>query len=305
MDRIAASASLSEALKLLTDIGWGEASDRRAFEDLAVRKVAAACAFTRAVTPEPRITDCYLLKYDIANLKIIIKSHVLGIDARTLSACGVYSRDMLKDAVTRGDFRRFPKVLRNTLYALRSGNTAQLDPLRIDAELDKALFALIFSKLRAAREAVVTRYFTEYAEFTNLMIALRCRAMGRGVQCAEGMFVPGGAISQPSLGFIAGGLDSPAKHIGGKPYYPALRKGIDDFTRGNGLALLECEIGGRLLSIIRTHRHDIDSVLPLIWYLLSCEREASLLRLIISAKATHICVSRLVNARMCASYVTG
>jgi vacuolar-type H+-ATPase subunit C/Vma6 len=305
MDRIAASAPLPEALKLLADIGWGEASDRRAFEDLAVHKVEVAYALTRAITSEPRITDCFLLKYDIANLKILIKSKALGKDAGSLSACGVYGRGVIKNAVKRGDYARLPEILRNDLDKLNLSNMAAPDLLRIDAELDKALFAQIFLNLRAAREAAVMRYFFESAELANLMIALRCGAMGRGVELAERMFIPGGELDSAALGRIAGGLDSPSKYIGGKPYYPALRRGIDDYIHGNGTTLLESEIDGRLLSIIRARRRDIDSALPLIWYLLSREREASLLRLIISAKVVKLRAPRSINERMRALYGTG
>ena len=316
MDRIAMSASVPEALKLLADMGWGEASDMPSFDALALRKLAAACALARDITPEPLITDCFLLKYDIANLKILIKSKVLGKDACALSPCGVYGRDVLRDAMKRGDYTCLPEILRDALNKLNSGNDAEdtvgadsisalVDPPRIDAELEKALFAQIFANLRAARDAVVSRYFTASAELANLMTALRCGAMGYGAQCAESMFVPGGTLDPAALNRVAGGSDSPRRLISGKPYYPALRKGIDDYLNGDSLALLESEIDGYLLSIIRPHRHDIDNALPLVWYLLSCEREASALRMIISAKAARLHASRFIDERMRAVHATG
>jgi len=339
MDRIAASASVPEALRLLADMGWGAAGDKPAFDALALRKVAEACALTRAITPAPFITDCFLLKYDIANLKILIKSKVLGKEASALSECGVYDRDILGDAVKRSDYTRLPEILRDALVGADSISalapprinaedivgadsisalapprinaediveadsiSALVTPPRIDAELDKALFAQIFTNLRIVRDAVVLRYFTASAELANLMIAFRCGAMGRSHKCAEGMFVPGGALDPMALGRVAGGSDSPKKLIGGKPYYPALRKGIDEYISGNGLALLEYEIDGYLLSVIRPHRHDIDNALPLIWYLLSREREVSSLRLIISAKAARLHAARFIDERMRALY---
>jgi len=304
MDRIAAAASVPEALKLLADTGWGEARDKPAFDALALRKVAEACALTRAISPEPLITNCFLLKYDIANLKILIKSKVLGKDARVLSECGVYDCDVLRDAVKRSDYSRLPEILRDALVGADS-ISALAAPPRIDAELDKALYAQIFANLRAARDAVVLRYFTASAELANLMTALRCGAMGYGAQCAESMFVPGGTLDPAALSRVAGGSDSPRRLISGKPYYPAIRKGIDDYLNGDSLALLESEIDGYLLSIIRPHRHDIDNALPLVWYLLSREREASSLRMIINAKAARLHASRFMDERMHAVYATG
>jgi len=303
MDRIAASASVPEALKLLADIRWGEANDKPAFDALALHKVAEACALTRAITPAPLITDCFLLKYDIANLKILIKSKLLGKDARALSECGVYSCDILRDAVKRGDYTRLPEILRDALVGADS--ISALDPLRIDTELDKALFAQIFANLRAARDAVALRYFTASAELANLMTALRCGAMGYGAKYAADMFVPGSALDPAALGRVAGGSDSPKRLIGGKPYYPAIRRGIDEYINGNGPALLESEIDGYLLSIIRPHRHDIDNALPLVWYLLSHEREASSLRMIINAKAARLHASRHMDERTRALYAAG
>ena len=74
LERLMACESGGVLLRALNELGWGEAGD---VDALAQRALNGACAFVRAVTPDANATDCFLAKYDVLNLKTLVKARAL------------------------------------------------------------------------------------------------------------------------------------------------------------------------------------------------------------------------------------
>lgn len=83
MDRMIDAREESEALKVLTECGYGGAEGLRAQDVERVLATARAETFQELSTaaPDPRVVDVFRLKYDYHNAKVLVKAEAMGIDA--------------------------------------------------------------------------------------------------------------------------------------------------------------------------------------------------------------------------------
>ena len=72
MERLLSTASLPEARKTLSELGWTGA-DITDPEQLAADRVNQAAQDARALSPDPALVDCFLYAYDAANSKCCSK----------------------------------------------------------------------------------------------------------------------------------------------------------------------------------------------------------------------------------------
>lgn len=295
MERVANAATIEEAAKLLSDAGWGEANDRASLEALAGRHVVDTCRLIRSISPEPDVTDCFLLKYDILNLKVLAKEKMLGLKDTELSPCGTIDAELLRHCVAEGRYARLPDELRRVMEDIERHIALSPDPLTVDALLDKAMCAMISARLSGTRDQVVKEYFKASADLANIMIALRSHSMKKGGEFAGGLIVPGGSLTRRELLSIADGAERAQKYIKYEKYAYALYPGLDEYDKTGSLALVEKNIDDYLMSLMRKHRHDIGGILPLIGYLVGREREANSVRLIIAAKSSKIPQEKLIE----------
>ena len=76
MERLLAAPQLAEAQRVLADIGF--AADQADFQTAADMHIQKACGLIQAVTTDKQMTDCYFLRYDVHNLKVLIKKPPAG-----------------------------------------------------------------------------------------------------------------------------------------------------------------------------------------------------------------------------------
>ena len=72
LERLLSTSSFEEAKRTLSEIGWASAEEAD-YEQLALDRVAQASALVRDLSTDAKVTDCFLFKYDIANLKMLLK----------------------------------------------------------------------------------------------------------------------------------------------------------------------------------------------------------------------------------------
>ena len=80
LERLLSASGYEEAKRTLSEIGWSSAEEAD-YEQMALDRVAQASTLVRSLSTDEKVTDCFLLKYDIANLKMLLKARCLGISA--------------------------------------------------------------------------------------------------------------------------------------------------------------------------------------------------------------------------------
>ena len=282
VERLQATHSVEEANRVLADVGFAltDTVDFQTAADLHVRK---ACELIRRVSPNVRVTDCFLLRYDAHNLKVLLKSRHLAHKPEFLSACGVLSIDKLRHSVTEHTYDDLPQAFRQTMQMLEKKLATQFDPMLIDTELDKATYRQIFANLSGQKAAAAVRYFKAKVDFQNLIMLLRAKAMGNGAAFFAQIALEGGDV--PVQTYVKAyddheHLTKLLKRYGAQVYQAALSAAINP----KALPQLEKVTDDYLYGLFQSHRYDSASLEMLLAYLLQKQREATNVRLIMAGK---------------------
>ena len=107
-----------EAKRTLSEIGWASAEEAD-YEQLALDRVAQASALVRDLSTDAKVTDCFLFKYDIANLKMLLKARCLGHHRGASFLQAVRSCGKLRHAVADHRYKELPEPICNR-YTYRS-----------------------------------------------------------------------------------------------------------------------------------------------------------------------------------------
>lgn len=291
LERLTSAQTVEELARALGELNWGEVKNRSDIEKMCDRHMLDAARLVRETTSNQALTDCFLIQYDVLNLKALFKGKVLGESQVALSALGALDAQRLRRAVEENNYQDLPIELKEAMQDIEKKAAVKMDPLYVDARLDKAAYAFIANRVGPCKEEVIKTYFTAKAEIANLMIALRSGAMGRDAAFAKALFVPGGQLSFDALAKLVSDPDKAWDLIRYRPYGDALSAAV----KAGDLSAIERSGEDYLLSLVRPWRYQPTSILPLIGYLLARTRECQAVRLIATAKAAKVSQDKIIN----------
>lgn len=279
IDRLLQASGLDEAERVLAEIGWPGGRD---WEAGAARHMQTACTLLKELATDVRMVDAFLIRYDINNLKILLKARCLGQDSVALSPCGTVDPDVLARAVDERRYTHLPAVLKETLDALEKRLAIDIDPMDIDVTLDKAHYRMVFSLL-SGRQKTVLAYFRMRVDLTNGAMALRAMHAGKAAQFIQGLLIEGGSI--PVKEWEKAYAKPEKLPLLFNRFGPVLyAAAVAAYISPDKLAALEREADDGLLALYKPFRHAVDKDERLISYLLMREREAAAIRLIMAGK---------------------
>ncbi len=279
LERLLQAPTAQDARRVLNEIGFGDGGN---YEQMAAAHVENACKTARQLTTDEKIVDCYLLRYDVNNLKMLLKARCLGIEAEDLSLCGVYPVDTLRHAVAEHQYASLPETLQKPLDELEKRLALNVDPLDIDVTLDKALYDTVFAAI-PKHEHTARQFFVARVDMLNLIMALRTLHMGKNEAFLKGLLLSGGTV--PAEKWLTT-MKTPEKlplllyRYGGKVYQTAISAQMDH----SKIPLLERAMDDHLLAVYTPYRREMDKPQRIIGYLLMREREAAAVRLIMAGK---------------------
>ena len=279
LDRLLAEPDVREARRSLQELGWGDSAD---YELMAQNHVEEGCRLVKKLALDENIVNCFLLRYDANNLKMLFKARCLDQEATELSPCGVWSLDALRHAVTEHRYSLFPKVLSDALNELEKRLSVAPDPLDVDVTLDKAMYECIFSWL-PKKALTEKKYFTAKVDLTNYVMALRALHMEKPASFFKSLILPGGSVAVAAW---MRAYEKPEKlplllnRYGTKMYQCAIAAQMDHAKA----AALERMSDDYLLSLYAAYRRELEMPERIIAFLLSREREAAAVRLIMAGK---------------------
>ena len=245
--------------------------------------MAQASALVRDLSTDAKVTDCFLFKYDIANLKMLLKARCLGITAEHLSSSGTIPVEKLRHAVTDHRYKELPEPICKAMEGLEQELITEENPLLIDVRLDRAMFEMIFEQLKGRRCAAAVAYFQARADMLNAITLLRVRRMGRDEAFFEGVRLPGGAIAEDKWADAFADPERLPELL--RPYgervMDAALAAVRNFAHLPGL---EKAMDNALLAIFTKDRFDVMRLETVVGYLLAVEREAGAVRLVMAGK---------------------
>jgi V/A-type H+-transporting ATPase subunit C len=280
-------ASAEEAIRLLSEMGYGGSREAGAgnVEEMIGSELSRTRAVIDEVTPDKALTDLFFLKYDIGALKLFLKLRLVKGTRPIPLVKGVYETERLASAVDKKEYSFLPEEIKEALLALEKSFETEANPGRISTELDKAYFLHVRRALEDTNYGDTKRYYSELADFDNVLSMLR---MGR-MRASEGefasMLLPGGVLSEELLKKAFGlPIDEALKLLDTEGAPKSILKGISEVIRAGRISALEKARDDRLMEIAREGKQDIDTIRPILGFLLAREQEAKCIRLIVTAK---------------------
>lgn len=213
-----------EAVRQLVDMGYGGLPDATVAdaEQMIANELAAAYALVKEVSFQPAVTDLFLMKADVHNLKVLLKLRLTGSkETPVLLPSGVYSVEALSHMVEAGEYKQLPPAFQEALDALEQSFQVRVDPARISTALDSAYIQHAYASKLPAQ---VRDYFKALADFDNVLTLLRARQMQadpdrvRSPAAAPGGYPPSRPTGRP--GSAGGGLGPAGGHRPRPAGYP-------------------------------------------------------------------------------------
>lgn len=282
LERLLQAADAQEARRILSEYAWPDTGDD---EQNASEHLRKACTLLKTLTTDSALTSAFLYKYDIANLKILLKARSLGEEPEGLSPCGTLDIDALRHAVSEQKYDSLPAGLKAALTALEKRLAFRFDPMDVDVSLDKAHYAWALAALGAGHKAAHA-YFDMRADTLNCLMALRCLNAQRPLSFYENLLLPGGKVARKewlSAYQKPERLPLTMNRYGAKLYAAAIAAHLDE----NRLPQFERAADDALLNLFTPYKRSLGDNERLIGYLLRRDREAAAVRLIMAGKENH------------------
>ncbi|MHC1787016.1 MAG: V-type ATPase subunit [Christensenellales bacterium] len=282
MQRLLSAPDDAQARQILVEANYleGEQAD---WEEAARERLLAASLMLRKLTPQPDVSDAFLLRHDIHNLKTLFKARILNTEPEGISLCGTLDPQMLRHAVADHRYGALPPALRATMEALEKQAALKVDPMAIDVLLDQTLFSLLHGALSKGPSPAARAWLRRKADFANLLAFIRLRRMSATLSFSQ-VLLPGGGIDKARLAALE---SQPDKLLGlyqaayGRKLTAMARAAMEDSAH---TAPLERELENLTLAPFAGVSRQIDSLDAVLDYLLSLERETASVRLIMTGK---------------------
>ncbi len=275
------------ALKLLCE--WGYAADYPIKTDadalIAFRRTEVR-GIIEDVTPDKALTDLFYLDMDATNIKLLIKSRLLGNEDFSSDELtpGLFPIETLRECVSKKDYEPLGEELAQSLKKAEDVLKRERNPRLLSAAVDNAFYSYIMSVLKTHKNEFCTRYFTAKTDFTNILSVLRARALHWDSIELAPMIVPGGTLSGETL---CDALECESEKL---PSLLAKGDNADAESRalslysGGSAEAARASLDEYLLNMAREEKFDPFGIGPIAYFLLASESECKALRVLFAKK---------------------
>jgi V/A-type H+-transporting ATPase subunit C len=275
-----------DAFKILRDTGYGSTAgveDARLYEEAIAAELVRTERLIDEITPDPALTDVFIMRSDYHNAKAFIKMRaVSGDEEAALTPLGKVDNRKLEEAVFGQEYAGLPAPLAEAIEAAETAVKLRPDPRVVDMTMDRRWMEWALRSVR--KDRFLSGYFEAFADFANLLALIRARATGMTPGLFREALLPGGTYGEPALSDAL----SASKEIVARKL---------DFSRyGPGCAQAAlAALGGRvwefekfrdnyLTRYVRGRRWEHFTIEPVIAFLLAKEAEGRAVRLIMAGK---------------------
>lgn len=278
-----------EALRTLQENHYGgDSGDQKELETMIDNELASVHQLIKEVSPQPILTNLFLLPVDGYNLKLLLKGKAQEVNVHSfLHEGGSISIDQMIDSLNADRFDFFPEPIEKALLDLAT----QKDSRIISYTIDQAIYSQIFNILAQKKNHnhLLIEYFKSKIDFTNIITVLRGNALHWEAIRVKPMLLKGGEISLKIMESVIGAeKDKLIRKLSTGRYSLTIRKVLDEVFNDMKMISLEQSFNNALLSIVLEEKNDIFGLGPIINYLLQKEHEAQVLRVMFTGKRAGI-----------------
>ena len=298
LQRMLDASSAEDSYRLLVEAGYGSSGEHQGdFEAQIAVELQRVVDLMAEVSPDPALTNLFFLHFDVHNIKTLYKMRfsVDQVDI-ALSSLGTLPIEELSASMTEHDYSMLSTAFRTALLKADEEMSESMDPGRLDAWLDQAYYQTIVDIQEQHPDVFASNYFALSADFNNLLLALRLKAMNRDAEVLNELFLPGGSLPLCTVRkvFVTG---LTVADFAPSRFAKELTVAFEEYERTRKLAVLERNRDNSLFRLVAQMDQGPVSIGPVLKYLLAREQEAKAIRLILTGKLNRV-NDRLIKERV-------
>jgi V/A-type H+-transporting ATPase subunit C len=308
IERMIEAKDADEIIKILIETEYGSSiSEMKSIEDYETvlsKELSKTYELLREISPVPELTDLFSLRYDIHNLKTLLKSSYLDEENdELLSSIGTIPVQQLKKMVKEKDFSSLDPIIRDCVEHIIGEFTVNPDPQLIDVTLDKCLYNLMYKIARDNKSSFLTDYISAQIDLINIRSLVRVKAMNYGRDFLKKVIIENGKLDYTFFNDIFDEtLETLIEKVAFKDYGKAMEEGISSYIKTKSLTKLEKLSDDFIFEIAKKGKYVAFGIEPLIGYLMAKENEAKIIRMIMVGKINEI-PNELIRERLRDVYV--
>lgn len=297
LEQLINAESYEKAVTLLNEKGYNIPSGGNYSKTLDV-ELNGAWDYIKKAAPEAEALNAFIIKNDFQNLKAILKAEAMGhsADDYFVKPCA-FDAEKLKKAVSERRFDELPECAagcaEKALELLSTTGRAQL----CDTVIDTAALEAILCYAKSSNDDVLINYAEEYCVATNIKTAYRAVKTGKNSVYLDMAIANCEKLKKADfVNAAADGMEEFCDYLtntGFSDYRAELEKGGSAFEK-------YCD--DKLLEIVKKAKMTAFGISPLAAYYCAKETEVKCLRVILSAKQSHVSTD-VIRERMRELYV--
>lgn len=308
IERMVEAKDADEVIKILYETDYaGSISEMKGIEDYESalsKELSKTYELLGEISPVPELTDIFLYRYDIHNLKTLLKSSFLGEENdELLSGVGTIPLQKLKEMVKEKDFRDLNPIIRECAEEVVNEFTVNPDPQLIDVILDKCLFNLMYKTAKDNKSGFLMDYIAAQIDLANIKTFIRVKSMGYGRDFLKKVILDNGKLD---FGFYNDIFDEPletlVERLAYKDYHTVVEDGAASYQKTKSLTRFEKLSDDFLFNIAKKGKYVAFGIEPLVGYLMAKENEVKIIRMIMVGKMNEI-PNELIRERLRDVYV--
>lgn len=242
------------------------------------------------VSPDQRIVELLLLKYDYHNLKVMVKEHILDKDfSHMYVKRGTAEIEKIKSGFLSENYRDIKEEFTRALQEVVSDYENNKDPQRIDLIFDKYYFDHLYKLAKETGIELFQEYVMDLIDFTNIRTLIRLKRQNKSNQFLEEVLLPHGNIDLNSIVLsLRDNIENIIEKFKTYSISPALKQGLEDYQETGSLSHYEKYMDNHLMDLNRSSSSIHFGPEPLFSYILAKETEISILRIIMVSKINNI-----------------
>ncbi len=294
LERMIEAKDGEEIFKILSETEYGilisELSDASDYETMLTKELVRTYSLINQISPAPELTNIFLYKYDIHNLKVLLKSSFLGEENDyLLMDIGTIPINKLKEYVKEKDYTELNPIIRNSIENINNSFSYKADPQLIDLVLDKSLFELMYKTAYESKSTFLVDYIKSLIDLTNIKSFIRIKDIGLGRDYLKKVIIDSGKLDK---GFFNEMFDEPTEMLIEKlafsDYHKVIEEGISSYMKTKRLTKFEKLSDDYVFEIAKRGKYIAFGIEPIIGYIMAKENEIKAIRMIMVGKMNEI-----------------
>ncbi|TYP58779.1 V-type ATP synthase subunit C [Thermosediminibacter litoriperuensis] len=294
IERILEAQDLDAVLRVLGETDYApdfeELESVYDFEKALENSMKRTLGVIKESLKDHRVVRFFTLKYDYHNLKVVLKSRILGVEVpENLSTLGEVSAEELFKLSKGESDAAVPERMRAAFERAAEVYEETRDPQQVNLILDRALYEELNLLVREIGHDFLKNYLAALMDLTNIKTVVRLKYMQSDFRTLEKSLLPGGTID---TGFFEKMIQEPVpaliEALASSRYSMVIKEGLESWVSTGSPAVYERLADDFLLGMLRKGLYKPFGLETVAGYLGARENELKILRVLMVGKINGI-----------------